>query len=162
MTQTDGSYHFWDTIIKAATAIAVSSSVVIASCQYKEKVENEYMAPIWKKQVEVYSKAATLASDAATVDDTDKQIELLEKLRKVYLSELQIVGDSSVTVPAAKFINELDECIESGDCRERNLMPLASSIARCARKSLGKSWDRGFDELSEDNPMQAKPNEMCK
>jgi len=162
LNQTEGSHNFWDTIIKSVTAIVVSLSVAIASCQYKEKVENEYMAPVWKKQLDVYSMAATLSSDAATVDDNDKQVALLKKIRKVFLGELQIVGDVMVTVPTGNFINKLDECTQEKNCKKSDLMPLASSIARCARKSLGKSWNRSFDELIEDNPMQIKSNEMCK
>ena len=160
--QSDDSHNWWDTVIKLITAICVSVSLLVASFQYKDKVENEFIAPIWKQQVSLYSKVVNIASEAAITKENSDRIRLLSDLRKLYIGEVRVVGDFTVTMPIAYFIKELERCTTANDCENGKLPSLASSISKCARLSIGKNWDRRFKELVDTSPTLINPDEMCK
>ncbi|WP_065188358.1 hypothetical protein [Shewanella woodyi] len=161
-TQSDESHNFWDTLIKVIAAISVSVSLLLASCQYKEKVENEHMAPLWKKQIDVYSKVVSIVGDATHAKNKTEREKKLVELRKVFAGEISVVGDFTVTLPIANFINTLDDCIVADNCSVKLLSPLSSIVSKCARVSLGTTWNRTFDEMVDNNPKQVDPGLMCK
>ncbi|MCX8936590.1 hypothetical protein NOL51_26470 [Vibrio parahaemolyticus] len=162
-TQSDLSHNWWDTVIKLITAICVSSSLLIASCQYKDKVEKEFISPIWKQQISLYSKVSNIASEAAIAKNNSDRDKLLAELRKIYIGEARVVGDFQVMLPLARFINELERCTVADDCEKEGKLPsLAASISKCARSSIGENWDRRFKELAEVSPIQVTSDNMCK
>ena len=160
----ENKFRLWDTCIKCISAVFIVLSLVVATFQYKEKVENEYMAPIWLKQVHAYSKAASIASDAASTkaNEEEKLKSHLDNLKNLYTAEILVVGDFTVVLPISVFIGSLESCIDKKNCSEESLRGLATAIARCSRKSLGKTWDRSFKDLSKTNPSTVKPDKMCK
>jgi hypothetical protein len=132
----EAKYRFWDTVIKAFTALGLIITGVWTVWQYFENARFEAYKPFATKQLEIYADVARAAAQVAEPGTKEEAIKAKRDLDTIVNGPLPLVEEQNVSDAVNRFYNCHDKAICDGNTESH----FARALARECQKSLARSW----------------------
>jgi hypothetical protein len=129
-------YRFWDTVIKALTAVALIVAGVWTVWRFFENASFEAYKPFATKQLEIYTDVARAAAKVAELGTPQEATDAKRELDTIVNGPLPLVEEQNVS----DAVNDFYRCHDQKICNGRPESYFARALARECQKSLAKSW----------------------
>jgi hypothetical protein len=129
-------YRFWDTVIKALTALGLMFAGGWTVWQYFENARFEAYKPFATKQLEIYIDVARAAANVAEPGTPEEAIKSKRELDTIVNGPLPLVEEQNVNDAVNKFY----DCHDKKICNGKPEAHFARALARECQKSLARSW----------------------